>query len=159
MYLLPLSPYNKLEYLIQRTSYLFSSTIKPKPKPFQFSLKEKEIKNIKRSSQFEKKKRGSVQGFVWAERELEDCNVEGSLKEGGKNDEAFKYCVRKQRVWKLSTFLLYRFSVTAAYLISFLPLFLSTQWINTDRTCLLRLRYLYISICFFGCKTFMLCLY
>ena len=37
--------------------------------------------------------------------------------------------------------------------------FLSTRFINTDRTSLLWLRYLYISILFFGCKTFMLCLY
>ena len=56
--------------------------------------------------------------------------------------------MRKQRVWKLPTFLLYHFSVTAAYLISFLPLFLSTRFINTDRTSLLWLRYLYISIFF-----------
>ena len=54
IYLLPLSPYNKL---IQSTSYLFSSTIKPNPKPFQFSLKEKEIKNIKCSSRFGRKKK------------------------------------------------------------------------------------------------------
>ena len=45
----------------------------------------------------------------------------------------------------------------ATYLISFLPLFLSTWFINTDRTSLLWLRYLYISILFFGCKTFILC--
>ena len=56
--------------------------------------------------------------------------------------------MRKQRVWKLPTFLLYCFSVTVAYLISFLPLFLSTRFINTDRTSLLWLRYLYISIFF-----------
>ena len=62
--------------------------------------------------------------------------------------EAFRYCVRKQRVWKLPTFLLYRFIVMVAYLISFLPLFLSTRFINTDRTSLLWLRYLYISILF-----------
>ena len=64
-------------------------------------------------------------------------------------------CVRKQRVWKLPTFLLYRFVVTAAYLISFLPLFLSTWCINTDRTCLLWLRsYVYISILFFWVQNF-----
>ena len=71
------------------------------------------------------------------------------LKWRGKKVEVFKYCVRKQRVWRLLTFLLYRFAVTTAYLISFLPVFLSTRYINTDRTCLLRLRYLYISILFF----------
>ena len=64
----------------------------------------------------------------------------------------FRYCVRKQRVWKLPTFLLYHFSIMAAYLISFLPLFLSTRFINTDRTSLLWLRYLYISILFLGAK-------
>ena len=37
--------------------------------------------------------------------------------------------------------MLYRFTVTAAYLISFIPIFLSTRCINIDRTCLLRLRY------------------
>ena len=31
--------------------------MKPNPKPFQFSLKEKEIKNIKLSSQFVRKKK------------------------------------------------------------------------------------------------------
>ena len=68
-------------------------------------------------------------------------------------------CMRKQRVWKLPTFLLYpptfllyRFAVTTAYLISFLPLFLSTWCINIDRSCLIWLRYLYISIFFFGAK-------
>ena len=88
-----------------------------------------------------KKKRWSLHQIeTWAEREreFEICNVEGSLKGGvEKNVEAFRYCMRKQRVWKLSTFLLYRFLVTAAYLISFLPLFLSTRFINTDRTSLL----------------------
>ena len=91
---------------------------------------------------------------TWAERELEDCNIEGSLKGGEKNVEAFRYCMRKQRVWKLSTFLLYCFTVTAAYLISFFPLFLSTRFINTDRTSLLWLRYLYISIPFFLVQNF-----
>ena len=68
IYLLPLSPYNKL---IQPTSYLFSSTIKPNPKPSQFNLKEKEIKNMKRSSWFGRKEKnkkktqkGNVQGFA-----------------------------------------------------------------------------------------------
>ena len=64
----------------------------------------------------------------------------------------FRYCVRKQRVWKLPTFLLYRFSITVAYLISFLPLFLSRRFINADRTSLLWLRYLYISILFLSTK-------
>ena len=87
---------------------------------------------------------------TWGDKEFEDCNMEGSLKGGKKkNVEAFRYCVRKQRVWKLPTFLLYCFVVTVAYLISFLLVFLSTQGINTDRTCLLRLRYLYISNFFF----------
>ena len=40
----------------------------------------------------------------------------------------------------------------AAYLISFLPLFLSRRFINADRTSLLWLRYLYISILFLGTK-------
>ena len=40
----------------------------------------------------------------------------------------------------------------AAYLISFLPLFLSRRFINADRTSLLWLRYLYISILFLGAK-------
>ena len=62
--------------------------------------------------------------------------------------------MRKQRVWKLHTFLLYRFSITAAYLISFLPLFLSTWFINIDRTSLLWLRYLYISFFFFWVQNF-----
>ena len=62
--------------------------------------------------------------------------------------------MRKHRVWKLPTFLLYRFLVTVVYLISFLPLFLSTQFINTDITSLLWLRYLYISILFFWVQNF-----
>ena len=85
---------------------------------------------------------------------FEICNVEGSLK-GEKEKqkvEAFRYCLRKQRVWKLPTFLFYRFLVTAAYLISFLPLFISRLFINADRTSLLWLRYLYISILFLGTK-------
>ena len=111
----------------------------------------------------EEKKRGEAfkvlcdQIETWVEREFEDCNIEGSLKGGKKkkkNVKAFRYCVRKRRVWKLPTFLLYRFAVTAAYLISFLPLFLSTQFINTDRTSLLWLRYLYISILFFWVQNF-----
>ena len=93
---------------------------------------------------------------MWAERELEDCNIEGSLKEK-KNQKKKKQQkqkrwslqVRKQKVWKLPTFLLYCFAATAAYLISFLPFFLSTQFINTDRNSLLWLRYLYISFFFF----------
>ena len=39
IYLLLLSPYNKSVQLIQTTFYLFSSTIKPNPKPFQFSFR------------------------------------------------------------------------------------------------------------------------
>ena len=85
---------------------------------------------------------------------FEICNVEGSLK-GEKEKqkvEAFRYCLKKQRVWKLPTFLFYRFLATAAYLISFLPLFISRLFINADRTSLLWLRYLYISILFLGTK-------
>ena len=85
---------------------------------------------------------------------FEICNVEGSLK-GEKEKqkvEAFRYCLKKQRVWKLPTFLFYRFLATAAYLISFLPLFISRLFINADRTSLLWLRYLYISILFLSTK-------
>ena len=107
-----------------------------------------------------KKKRKKKEAFrvlKYCIRGFEICNVEGSLKGGKKKKvEALRYCVRKQRVWKLPIFLLYRFSVTAVYLISFLPLFLSTRFINSNRTSLLWLRYLYISILFFGCKTFIL---
>ena len=115
----------------------------------------------------EEKKEGSIQGFLrdqletWAEREFEICNGEGSLKGGKKkkNVEAFRYCVRKQRVWKLPTFLLYRFAVTAVYPISFLPVFLSTRCINTNKTCLLRLRYLYISVLFCPIICFMVSIF
>ena len=97
---------------------------------------------------------------TWVKREFEICNVERSLEERKKKKvEAFRYYVRKQRVWKLPTFLLYRFSVTAAYLISFLPLFLSTRFINTDRNSLLWLRYLYISILFFLCAKILCSVY
>ena len=46
----------------------------------------------------------------------------------------------------LPTFLLYGFMVTATYQTSFLPVFLSSQYINTDRTRLIR--YLLIPILF-----------
>ena len=71
--------------IIQPTSYLFSSTIKPNPKSFQFSLKEKKKKKgdqIETWKPFlckpfqlkEKKKCGSLQGFAWHE-EIESLNI------------------------------------------------------------------------------------
>ena len=42
----------------------------------------------------------------------------------------------------LPTFLLYGFTVTTTYLSSFLAVFLSSQYINTYGTWLIRLRYL-----------------
>ena len=87
-----------------------------------------------------KKKKKHLEGFrvlrdqieTWGYREFEDCNMEGSLNGGKKKKKvkAFRYCMRKQRVWKLSTFLLYRFSVTAAYLISFLPFLIPFHTVN-----------------------------
>ena len=100
----------------------------------------------------------SDQKETWGDKEFEDCNMEESLKGGRKKKKKKTLkpsCMRKQRVWKLPIFLLYRFAVTTAYLISFLPLFLSTWCINTDRTCLLWLRsYVYISILFFWVQNF-----
>ena len=82
-------------------------TLKPwgeKTKSFQHRLKVKEMKNIKRANWFgrkrkkKKKKKGEAfrilrnQMEKWAERELEDCNVEGSSKgRGEKNIEAFRW--------------------------------------------------------------------
>ena len=88
---------------------------------------------------------------TWGDKEFEDCNMERSLKGGKKKKKTLKPSgiAWENSVWKLPTFLLYHFTVTATYLISFLPLFLSTRFINTDRISLLWLRYLYISILFF----------
>ena len=49
--------------------------MKPNPKPFQFSLKEKEIKNIKLSSQFGRKKKNHTSKPVWKEEKKKGWNM------------------------------------------------------------------------------------
>ena len=61
---------------------------------------------------------------MWAKREFEGCNVEGSLKGGKKkkNVEAFRYCVRKQSL--KATHLLALPFRSNGYLSDFLPPFI-----------------------------------
>ena len=103
-----------------------------------------------------KKKKKQVEAFrvlrdqieTWGDREFEDCNVEGSLKgKKKKKVEAFRYCVRKTESLKATHLPALPFR-SNSYLSDFLLLFLSTWFINIDRTYLLQLRYHYISILF-----------
>ena len=96
------------------TFYLFTSTIKP-PRPVQHKGK---IWN-----------RGTLKGCVW-EAQRDTLQLNG-------------FTVMVSRTTKesenLPTFLLYDFTVMAAYLSSFLAVFLSSQHINTYGTWLIQL--------------------
>ena len=95
------------------TLYLFTSTIKPSPRPFQLKGK---IWNC-----------GTLKGCAWeAQRDML---------------QLYGFIVTVSRTTKesknLPIFLLYGFIVTAAYLSSFLAIFLSSQYINTYGTWLI----------------------
>ena len=110
---------NKSQYYMynksQPTPYLFTSTIKPSPRPFQLKRK---IWN-----------RGTLKGCAW-EAQRDTLQLYG-------------FTVTVSRTTKesenLPTFLLYGFTVMAAYLSSFLAVFLSSQYINTYGTWLIQL--------------------
>ena len=101
-------PYNKS----QPISYLFTSTIKPNPKPFQFKGKEKKNRG--------RRKCGTLKGFAW-------YNV--------RKAERLKSRRKTESEIVLPTFLLYCFALMATFLSSSLPVFLSTRCINIDSAC------------------------
>ena len=101
-------PYNKS----QPTSYLFTSTIKSNPKPFQFKGKEKKNRG--------RRKCGILKGFAW-------YNV--------RKAERLKSRRKTESEIVLPTFLLYCFALMATFLSSSLPVFLSTRCINIDSAC------------------------
>ena len=97
------------------TLYLFTSTIKPSPRPFQ------------------------LKGKIWNHGTLKGCAWEAQRD----TLQLYGFTVTVSRTTKesenLPTFLLYGFTVMAAYLSSFLAVFLSSQYINTYGTWLIQL--------------------
>ena len=99
----------------QSTLYLFTSTMKPSPRPFQ------------------------LKGKIWNRRTLKVCAWEAQRD----TLQLYGFTVTVSRTTKesenLPTFLLYGFTVMAAYLSFFPAVFLSSQYINTYRTLLIQL--------------------